>query len=355
MNCYYSNLIEGHDTHPRDIEKALASDYSQNPTKRVLQFEARAHIEVQAKIDARTDPAVEATSVEYMHWLHREFCSRLPDDLLWVTDPKNSTRQRVIAGENRTIDVTVGRHVPPTAAEVAAFLERFAEAYDGTRLSSVQKIVAVAAAHHRFLWIHPFLDGNGRVARLISHAMLRDAEVGSSLWSVARGLSRRVTAYRAALAEADAPRHGDLDGRGNLSLAGLRDFCIFFLESAIDQVEFMQGLLQPSELLRRIKLHVDDEISAGTLPKGSIGLLREALLAGEVERGRAGELTGYQERRARDTLSALLERGLLISATPKGPVRLGFPVDVLERWLPNLYPGGAVGSRAPQFPPGKIR
>src|ERR671914_182226 len=28
MNCYYSNLIEGHDTHPVDIERALRNDYS---------------------------------------------------------------------------------------------------------------------------------------------------------------------------------------------------------------------------------------------------------------------------------------------------------------------------------------
>lgn len=34
MNCYYSNLIEGHDTHPRDIDKALAGDFSKDPEKR---------------------------------------------------------------------------------------------------------------------------------------------------------------------------------------------------------------------------------------------------------------------------------------------------------------------------------
>ncbi len=44
MNCYYSNLIEGHDTHPVDIERALSSDLP----KRHLQLEARAHVEVQA-------------------------------------------------------------------------------------------------------------------------------------------------------------------------------------------------------------------------------------------------------------------------------------------------------------------
>src|SRR5215213_1419912 len=51
MNCYYSNLIEGHDTHPVDIERALRNDYSQDREKRDLQIEAKAHMAVQQWID----------------------------------------------------------------------------------------------------------------------------------------------------------------------------------------------------------------------------------------------------------------------------------------------------------------
>src|SRR6266700_3399922 len=51
MNCYYSNLIEGHDTHPIDIERALKNDYSKDPRKRDLQLEAKEHIAVQKWID----------------------------------------------------------------------------------------------------------------------------------------------------------------------------------------------------------------------------------------------------------------------------------------------------------------
>lgn len=54
MNCYYSNLIEGHNTHPRDIDRALAADYSHDPKRRDLQLEACAHIEVQQMIDLRS-------------------------------------------------------------------------------------------------------------------------------------------------------------------------------------------------------------------------------------------------------------------------------------------------------------
>ncbi len=70
MNCYYSNLIEGHHTHPIDIDRALAGDYSAEPEKRNLQFEARAHIDVQQKIDVGLAPQP-STSIEFIHWVHK--------------------------------------------------------------------------------------------------------------------------------------------------------------------------------------------------------------------------------------------------------------------------------------------
>lgn len=338
VNCYYSNLIEGHHTHPRDIDRALADKYSKNPEKRVLQEEARAHIEVQRQIDHGEAPFEEPASEKYIRWLHREFYARLPDELRWVADPDTGARLDVIPGEFRTGGVQVGQHIPPDASALGHFLARFSEVYASERLSRTQYLMAAGAAHHRLLWIHPFCDGNGRVARLLSHAMLLKAGIGTSTWSVARGLARNVDSYKQLLTLADQPRQGDVDGRGALSEKALVKFCTFFFQICIDQVTFMESLLQPSELLRRMKLHVDDEVAAGRLPKGSLPLLREALLAGEVARGKAAELTGYRERRGRQVLSALLEKRLLMSQGPRAPVYLGFPIDVVERWFPQLYP-----------------
>ena len=338
MNCYYSNLIEGHDTHPRDIERALSDRYSKEPRRRELQLEARAHIDLQRIIDAGEDPDTAPTSVEYLRWLHGEFCRRLPDAFLRVENPDGGERVRVVPGEFRTGAVMVGRHIPPDAADLSSFLRRFEEAYAPDRLSRVHRIFATAAAHHRLLWIHPFFDGNGRVARLMSHAMLLRSGVGSSLWSAARGLARNAERYKSALARADDGRYGDTDGRGSLSDQALGGFTRFFLDTCIDQVQFMESLLQPSELLRRMKLYIDDEVSARRLPRGSLPLLREALLTGELDRGRAADLTGYRERRGRQILSTLIDRGLLVSQGPRAPVRLGFPLDVVEVWFPRLYP-----------------
>jgi len=86
------------------------------------------------------------------------------------------------------------------------------------------------------------------------------------------------------------------------------------------------------------EIYVGEEVRAGRLPKGSFQLLREALLAGEFERGQAPALTANKERMARSVLSQLLEHGLLVSTGPRAPVRLGFPISVVERWFAALYP-----------------
>ncbi|WP_454619672.1 Fic family protein [Bradyrhizobium cenepequi] len=340
MNCYYSNLIEGHHTHPIDIDKALAGDYSAEPEKRDLQLEAKAHIDVQRKIDFGQAPQP-SISTDFIRWVHKEFCQQLPEKLLVVSDPRTGKEEKVIPGELRQIHIRVGRHIPLAPEDLASFLERFASAYGNEGLPKIQRIIGVAASHHRLLWIHPFADGNGRVARLFSHALLKELGIGSSLWSVSRGLARAVDKYKAALQVADEPRRGDLDGRGNLTQAGLVDFCTFFLSSCVDQVIFMESLFEPTELQRRMEIWCEEEIRGNRLPKGSWALLREALLAGEFARGKAPGLTGYQERQARTVLNTLIEKGFLVSPTSRAPVRLGLPLTVVDRWFPRLYIGPA--------------
>lgn len=336
MNCYYSNLIEGHHTFPVDIDRALNNDYAQEPERRNLQKEARAHIEVQRLIDRGEAPSP-VVSKEFIIWIHREFCERLPDDLLWVENPETHERLRVVPGELRKRHVKVGRLVPIDPDDIPAFLNRFAEAYNSPMLSKLRKVIGVAASHHRLLWIYPFLDGNGRVTRLFSHAWLRELGIGSELWAISRGLARQVDEYKKMLAAADEPRRGDLDGRGNLTQQGLNQFCNFFLATCVDQVTFMESLLEPAELLRRIEIWCEEETRAKRLPRGSWPLLKEAVISGEFSRGRAAEITGYETRQARTVLNTLVNLGYLASEGPRDTVRLGFPAKIIDRWFPRLY------------------
>jgi Fic family protein len=335
MNCYYSNLIEGHYTHPIDIERALHEDYSTDIKKRDLQLEAIAHIAVQRWIDDG-GLVLGATTVDAIREMHRRFCALLPDDLLWVKDPASGHRLRVVPGELRDGDVRIGTHVAISPGAVPRFLHRFEEVYDG--LGSTETLLAAAAAHHRLLWIHPFLDGNGRVARLMSHAMLlRTLDTGAA-WSVARGLARDVHRYKALLAECDLARRDDLDGRGNLSEESLAKFTHFFLTTCLDQVAFMASLLRPDRLRARILIWAGEEIRLGKLPPKSANILEAILYRGALRRADVPAIVGAGDRHARRTVSALLAAGVLRSESTRAPLRLAFPAALASRWMPGLFP-----------------
>jgi Fic family protein len=335
MNCYYSNLIEGHNTHPIDIERALKNDYSKDARKRDLQLEAKAHITVQEWIDLGGLKGRTATS-DGIRETHYRFCELLPDDLLWVEDPATKERIKVVAGELRRRDVVVGAHIAVSPGAVPRFLQRFEETY--SRLSKTESILAVAAAHHRLTWIHPFLDGNGRVARLMSHAMLLEMLDTGAVWSAARGLARNVQAYKGHLAACDQTHRNNLDGRGNLSEEALVAFTNFFLRTCIDQVTFMETLVQPDRLRARIVLWADEEIKLDKIPPKSGAVLEAVLFRGELRRADAASVVGTGERQARRVVSALIERGALVSDSARAPLRLAFPATLASRWMPGLFP-----------------
>ncbi len=336
MNCYYSNLIEGHDTHPVDIERALKNDYSQDPRNRNLQLEAKAHINVQKWIDGGGLQGGLAIKPEGISEIHRRFCELLPDDLVWVEDPATKEKVRLVPGELRRRDVRVGNHVAVSPGALPRFLERFAQVYG--KVGKTESIISTAASHHRLLWIHPFVDGNGRVARLMSHAVLMETLDTGAVWSVARGLARNVERYKALLSNCDLPRRNDLDGRGTLSEEALAEFTRFFLGVCIDQVDFMESLVQPDRLRTRILLWAEEEARLGHLPAKSGSILEAVLYRGELPRGDADAVAGTGERQARRIVSALLDREVLVSASTRAPLRLAFPAALAARWMPGLFP-----------------
>jgi Fic family protein len=128
MNCYYSNLIEGHDTHPIDIERAIANDFSADPKQRDSQLEAKAHIEVQEWIDAG-GLAGRATSIDGLRETHARFCSSLPEDLLQVKIEDTGEVLSLVPGAWRKRHVQVGRHVAVSPGAIPRFMEHFEWTY----------------------------------------------------------------------------------------------------------------------------------------------------------------------------------------------------------------------------------
>ena len=136
----------------------------------------------------------------------------------------------------------------------------------------------------------------------------------------------------------DAKRRNDLDGRGNLSEEALAEFTIFFLNICIDQVKFMEDLVQPDRLRDRILIWTEEEIRANKLLPKSGSILEAILYRGELPRGEVSSLIGTSDRNARRITSALIDCGVLISESPRSPLRLVFPAKLASRWMPGLFP-----------------
>jgi len=341
MNSYYSNLIEGHKTLPRDIERAMRGDYSDQPTKRANQHLSRAHVEVEQSMRQRlaNEPALPIHSAEFLCWLHREFYSRLPDDLHF-SKSASGKKYRIEPGELRPFEVAVGHHQPPHFEALPKMLARFQDFYGDDQILSTSQLVALTAAHHRLAWIHPFGDGNGRVTRLYSHAWLIRCKVdGSGLWTLSRGLARQRQDYYRQLRNADRGRLNDFDGRGNLSDRALGEFCQFMLRTMLDQIEFMDGLLQLHNLCTRIERHLQLEVLDldGKTRDRLARLLKAALVEGEIERGRVGDIVGLASTSAREIIRVATRKGLLDSPSEKGPLSLVFSAETLESYFPKLF------------------
>ena len=342
MNSYYTNKIEGQHTLPSQLESALKKQFSADADVQRKQRMAMAHMDAElwaetayAGADWRSLFAPDVVCA-----LHKQLFEHLPEADCIIKDPANSELDYAMQpGALRTREVRVGNHEAPAASSVPMFMHCCAEVYKTTRMGELA-VLAVAAAHHRLAWIHPFPDGNGRVARLHSHVLLQSMGLTNGVWSPLRGFARRQDEYYKRLAQADMPRHGDLDGRGNLSEKRLVEFIDYFLDVCIDQARFMASMLNMQTIRDRIRACLAFE-SAQT---GS-GINMDAELAlyilftsGPMERGEFKQITGLGIRTAERLLSALEKRGLVRSDTPKGKLIFGVPFHALRFYFPNLWP-----------------
>jgi Fic family protein len=343
MNCYYSNHIEGHNTRPRDIERALAGAESEAET-RPLALEARANVIVQRSIDKMHREGIlpRSTSVAFLTWVHKSFYYEMPDEFRFVVE-LDGAMEPIIPGPMRQegdSEVAVGRHLPPSSGRVAAFMDHFYKGFQIAACSAGGRIIAIAPAHHRLNSVHLFPDGNGRVSRLMSHAIALEAGIGGQgLWSVTRRLARGLAdrgQYKRMMDMADTPRRGDRDGRGNLSEAALKTCCKWFLKVTLDQIVFSAKLFDLGGLEKRYRRLVEDTVDDKRAPD----LISAVLRYGTLKRGEAQIVLKTSRRTARNTLSKLTSAGYLSSASPKTPVRLAFPLDYRERLFPNLIADG---------------
>ncbi|WP_158899710.1 Fic family protein [Burkholderia sp. L27(2015)] len=343
MNSYYTNKIEGQHTTPAKIEAALKRDYSADVAERKKQYLAIAHIKMECELEQTWGvlPVTALFEPARISSLHEQFFSYLSPD-----DRFTSEGEPIVPGEIRTVDVTVGRHHAPEPEMIQPLLDAWATRYARIKPKEYQ-LIGIACSHHRLAWIHPFVDGNGRVARLHSHLALHAAGLTQGLWSPLRGLAREHERYYATLSAADQRRRNDLDGRGNLSQEGLVQFCTFFLDCCLDQVNFMVRVTAFEGFADRLRdlLRYLDSNPWTIGSEKSVIKPEEAALAMEfvalrraVSRAEFVQMLGVSEVAARRITRSLLDFGLLHSSSHRGELSLGLPLKSLRLLFPRLWP-----------------
>lgn len=341
MNSYYSNKIEGQHTRPGDIQRALHKQFDADVKQARKQRLAVVHIEAEAALElALPEDRAALYAPEFVQRIHSELYRRLPE-----TDRVSDDEMPVVPGQWRTSRVSAGRHLAPAPAEIPSFLAAWQRAY--ARLPGLEHaLVGACCSHHRLLWVHPFLDGNGRAARLHTHLVLTAFQLTHGIWSPLRGVARDQQGYYARLNNADLPRRNDLDGRGPLSREELVAFAAWMLDVCLDQARFMHDLVglegfkaRLADLLRWLAAHpwrVGSETSVAKLE--ALEALHYVSITGPVERSRFIAMTGLAPRTGRRVLSTLLDFGLLLSDGPRSPVRFAVPLQSLRFLFPRLWP-----------------
>jgi Fic family protein len=337
MNSYYSNKIEGQQTLPIEIDQALRNNYSQDQDKARRQRLALAHMATEERLQCQWGGWTlgEVWSARMVQDIHQDLFARLPEQ-----DRQLENGEVIVPGALRASEVSVGVHAALSHHAVGPMLARWADFYQGLRRGELH-IVGAAASHQRLAWIHPFADGNGRVARLHTHLVLGKLGLTNGLWSPLRGFARTHDRYYAALAGADEHRAGDLDGRGNLSEKGLIDWIAYVLELCLDQVNFMTGLLNLDAMRDRIAACLSYEeqvVKQGVRGEALRALHYLFAVQGELERSEFKQMLPLGERLATAQVSALLKRGLLASDSPHGKLRFGVPQHALRFYFPSLWP-----------------
>lgn len=148
-------------------------------------------------------------------------------------------------GEYRRVNLEISKsdHIPPDYNKIDEYMDELF-GFINTPHPSKYDLLKVAIAHHRFVWIHPFGNGNGRTVRMFTYAML--VKLG---FNVAEGRILNPTAvfcndrnkYYEHLAQADTGTE-----------QGLESWCLYVLKGLKDEIEKIDRLLDYKFLKEKI-------------------------------------------------------------------------------------------------------
>ena len=302
-------------------------------------MEHLAHISTQKAMMGRLqeEKDLDICAIDFLCWLHKEFYSKLPEEMHYALT-QSGKRVSVLPGKLRDRPSTIGWHLPPKELdEVRINLEHFDKVYEPVNVKDSERIFAFACSHQRLLWIHPFRDGNGRVARLFTVAYQYKLGISShGLWTVTRAFARNRSKYDKYLSLADQPRRNDYDGRGPLSEENLILFCKYFLRECVDQLRFMESILELHHFEGRFEKYLQLIGLQKTISKNAVLVLKELFYKGEIGRGEVQNICSVKRRRATEIIKELLDKQFVYSSSSHGKLQLHFTVESSSYLFPKL-------------------
>jgi Fic family protein len=189
-------------------------------------------------------------------------------------------------GKYRAGNVTINgaQHQPPSPALVPQYMEELT-AFINRADAPKYDLLKMALAHHRFCWIHPFSNGNGRTVRLLSYAMLIkfgfNVSTGGRVLNPTAVFCNDRNAYYANLAAADEGKDAGLEAWCLYVLGGIRDE-LKKLDRLLDYTYLRQEILVPALTLSIDRKWVTPEEAA---------LLQRGIAAGEFKANDLGPAT----------------------------------------------------------------
>jgi Fic family protein len=178
-------------------------------------------------------------------------------------------------GENRTIEVAIKNslHKPPMAVKVPDYMNELIDFINNQR-DQKYKLLAIAIAHHRFAWVHPFRNGNGRTVRLLTYAMLMNQgfAVNNIINPTAIFCNDRDVYYKN-LSEADK---GTDDG--------ILNWCEYVLLNLLEEIRKIDKLLDYDYLIPNILMPaISHALERKNINQEEFQILKLAVEKGEIK------------------------------------------------------------------------
>lgn len=344
MNIYYTNLIENIDTNPIDIHNAIVNSQqmTDNPFRnRISDSEILINLERQLlEAIIFEEETKEYWSFSFIKNLHKQFFEKIPTEKRFVLSVKEEPIQ-IEPGEYREMGAKIQRHIAPNPEDISSLMLHFQNIYDTGRFHSIaQRLMNIAAQHHRLLFIHPFMDGNGRTARLQTDVALFSEDLSNGLWMPSRGFARKLDVYREKLSQADQSKLNASDGKGALSQAKLNEFCEFFFDVCIDQMEFMSEKLKVSTLQENYESMLQYFVSRKAFPEEAILPLMHAFEFGKIKKHEFHRLYGKSDKPSKELGRKLVSLGFLKEDKKdvKKPYEIALPIHAALFLFPEMYP-----------------